>query len=225
MRRIFAPLLFMALLASPAAAQTVVSLAATGTVQVPPDQMTASLTVQANAASAAAAQKQVNITMAKALTESRAAAQVTATTAGYNVQDTSAKQNGTQFQATQELDLTIPAAGGAAPDNFTALLGRLQGQGLLLNGLDGGLSAAGRAQAQNTAIAGAIHGVQDQAALVAKTLGQHAGIMKTLNVSLDNPGPMPMRMMAMASAAPPPQAAPGPVTVTASVSAEIALTP
>jgi uncharacterized protein YggE len=227
MKRFCLALLIAAGLASPAIAQTTLNLSANATVLAPPDEMTASLTVQANAGSAAAAQGKVNMLMGKALAEARATAGITATTAEYSVQDTSEKQNGTAFQASQSLTLTMPAPGTTPPAAFTALLGQLQAQNLQLNNLAGDLSAAGRQQAANQAITAAIGQVQAQAAMVAKTLGEKVQSIKTLNINADGPGPVtPMRMMAMAAPqAAPPQAAPGPVAINANVNAEILLGP
>jgi uncharacterized protein YggE len=192
-----------------------------------PDEITASLTVQASARAASTAQADVNKVMQKALAAARAVAGVTAATAEYNVnQTTNDAGTITGYQASQTLNLTMPAPGGAPPSAFTDLVGQLQNEGLLLNSLDGDLSPAGRQAAGTQAINTAIKQVQAQAAGIAKTLGESVGPMKTLSVSLDNGGPvMPMRMMAMATASAPPQAAPGPVSVSATVSAEIALAP
>jgi uncharacterized protein YggE len=228
MRQFLAVVLVLAGLAGPAAAQTVLSLSATGTVLAAPDEITASLTVQASARQAATAQADVNKVMAKALAAARDVAGVTATTADYNVNQTNNDAGTvTGYQASQTLNLTMPAPGGTPPSAFTDLVGQLQNEGLLLNSLDGDLSPAGRQAAGTQAINAAIKQVQAQAACIAKTLGESVGPMKTLNVSLDNGGPvMPMRMMVMAApASAPPQAAPGPVSVSATVSAEIALAP
>lgn len=212
--------------AHPAAAQTVLTLAASGQATVPPDEMVASLTVQESAAQAAAAAAAVNAAMRQALAAARAVAGVTAATADYNEQATT-DDNGrpTGFQASQTLNLSMPAPAGSPPAAFTDLVGRLQQTGLLLNQLDGDLSDAGQAAAQQAAITDAIHQLQATAARVAAALGDRVTGIKTLQVNLQDSGPvMPRQMMAMAApAAPPPQAAPGPVTVTANVSADIEL--
>jgi uncharacterized protein YggE len=224
MKYLFAALLLAALLAGPAGAETVLQLSATGIATAVPDETTASLTVQATAPTAGAAQAQVNQAMGKALAAARAVDGVVATTAGYSVQDSSQKQDGSQFQASQSLTLTIPAPGGAPPAAFTALVGGLQAKNLLLNNLDGDLSVAGRAAAQAQAITDAINRIKQQAAQVAGTLGEKVGTIKTINLQTDS-GPMPRMGAMMAMAAPAPQAAPGPVTVTANINAEIALVP
>jgi len=227
MKQVLATAFLSACLASPAAADTVLSLSATGSDIVIPDQMVASLAVQCSGHTARDAAAATNTAMAKALAQARAVPGVTATTADYSETSLS-DQNGhvTGYQASQSLDLTMAAPGGAPPPAFTELTGRLQEAGLLLNELDGNLSPAGADAAQRAAITDAIHRLNATAAAVAATLNDQVGAIKTLQLDLQSPGPvMPVRMMAMAvAAAPPPQAAPGPITVTATINAEISLT-
>jgi uncharacterized protein YggE len=217
--------LFLALLPCPAHAQTLLHLSATGQVVVLPDQMVADFTVQETAPGAPAAQAAVNRLMAKALAAARAVPGVVATTSGYNVfQPDSDKP---EYQASQTLDLTIPAQGGTPPPAFTDLAGRLQQDGLLLNTLDGQLSTQGADAANAAAVTDAIHRLRAEAAAIAATLGDKPGPIQVLTVDSGNPAPvMPGRMMmALQAQAPPPQAAPGPVTVQANIAAVVALTP
>jgi uncharacterized protein YggE len=217
-----------------APAQTVLSLSATGNNTVDPDQIVASLDVQSNAKTASRAQAEVNREMQQALAAVHSLAGVTATTGDYSVfQNSPDNPSGNAssepvYQASQNLQLSMAAAAGVPPAAFTALVGRLQQQGLLLNTLDGNLSDQGQAAAQAGAINDAIHQIQAQAAAIAATLGEHVGKIKSLNVNINSPGPIlrpaPMMMMA-AAAAPPPQAAPGKVTIQANVNATIDLTP
>ena len=209
-------------------AQTVLNLSANGSNSVEPDQIVASLNVQASSATAARAQAQVNAEMKQALAAARGVTGVTANTGDYSVyQSTPDNSPKIAYQASQDLQLSMAAAGGVPPTAFTALVGQLQQQGLLLNTLDGNLSAAGQAAAQKAAIDDAIHQIQAEAAGIAATLGEHVGKIQSLNVNVNLPGPVlrgaPMMMMATA-AAPPPQAAPGKVAIQANVSATIDLT-
>jgi uncharacterized protein YggE len=195
-----------------AAAPTVLTVSANGSNTVAPDQMVASLDVQSSAAGAAQAQAAVNREMKQALAAARGTAGMTAKTV---------------YQASQSLSLSMAAPNGIPPAAFTSLVGQLQSQGLLLNSLDGNLSAAGQEAANQGAIDDALHQIQAQAAAVAATLGEHVGRFQSLSVNLNMPGPIlraPMMMMA-ATAAPPPQAAPGNVTIQANVTATIELTP
>jgi uncharacterized protein YggE len=213
-----------------ARAQTELNLSATGQEQVAPDEMVASLTVQGASASAAVAQAQVNQGMQKALGLAKGVAGVDATTGNYSVAQVS-PASGTgpvTFQASQELQLTMPAPGGVPPGAFTALLGELQQNGLLLNDLEGDLSRAGRDAAVQAAITDALQQMQAQAATIATDLHEQVGVIKSLSVNNVQPprfpGPQGGLVM-MAAAAPPPQAAPGKVSVEADVGATIELTP
>jgi uncharacterized protein YggE len=203
-----------------ARAQTVLSLSATGSVVTLPDEMEASLNVQQDAASAAAAQDAVNRLMAKALASARKVHGVTATTADYNVFQTQAPA----YQATQTLNLTMAAAGGVPPPAFTNLAGQLQQDGLQLNSLDGELSASGADAASQAATIDALRRLRSEANAIAAALGDKVGEMKTITIDSNNQGPV-MPGFAMAMKAAPPQAAPGPVTVQVTVEATIILTP
>jgi uncharacterized protein YggE len=215
-------------LAATARAQTLLSLSATGRERVAPDEMVASLQVQATATHAAAAQDEVNIAMKKALDLARAVPGVIATTNGYNVfkntpDDAKAPP---KFQASQNLQLVISAPQGSPPDGFSELLAQLQQNGLLLNNLDGDLSRDGQMRVQEVAIGDAIGQIQAQAAMIAGRLKENIGEIKTLNVNTDGQGPLipTPRMMMLSAAMARPQAAPDKVTVQADVSATIALT-
>jgi uncharacterized protein YggE len=213
--------------AIPARAQTELNLAATGQKLVEPDEMTASLQVQAASTRAATAQADVNSAMQKALALAKAVAGVTATTGAYSVfEDTSDNTKPPKFRASQSLQLVMPAPGGVPSENFAALVGRLQENGLLLNNLDGDLSSSGQRNAEKEAIADAIGQIQAQAAMIADNLKKNVGEIKTMNVNVNMPRVImgAPRAMMMAAAMPPPQAAPDKVTVQADVSATIELT-
>lgn len=210
-----------------AQAQTALNLAALGAKTVTPDEIAASLNVQATAPEAAQAQAAVNRGMANALALAKTVAGLTATTGSYNVYESTADhgERKPSFQASQGLQLVMAAPGGVPPDAFTGLVGQLQDNGLLLNSLAGDLSDSGRSDAEQAAIIDAIHHIQAQAAAIAATLNETVGRIELLNVSLNTPGPMPYGGPVMMMAAQPaPQAIPGKMTVQANVSATIALT-
>ncbi len=211
--------------AARAAPQTVLTLSATGSVTVVPDQMVASLEAQGAASTAAQAQNEVNRLMAAALAQARATAGVTAFTADYSVSENDPTENQKPgYQASQTLNLTIPAPGGAPPAAFTALVGKLQQEGLLLDTLDGQLSAGGADAARRAATIDALHRLKADADAIAAALGDKAGEIQTLSIDAGNPGPIAPRMMMMAAAAAP-QAAPGPVTIQVTAEANITLAP
>ncbi len=223
MRRIVTLATLFGFAALPAGAQTVLTIAATGQAETAPDEAVASLTAQANAPDAATAQGDVNAAMTKALAEVRAVPGLKATTGGYQtIQMTDSQTQRISFQASQSLQLTMPAAGGVPAPGLTALLDRLQQQGLLLNELDGDLSATARAAAEQAAILAALGRIEAQAEAVAAQLHERVGPMKTLNVNAaQSPGPVPM--LAMARAAVAPVSAPGNIQVSADVTATIEL--
>ncbi len=223
--RIWLAALLLCFCAGAASAQTILTLSAIGNTVTQPDQITASLTAQMQAPAAAAAQAALNRLMAKALAEVNQVNGVKAVTGGYNVAEldpgNSAKP---QYQASQDVALTMAAPGGAPPAAFTALTGQLQAQGLLLESLSGGLSAAGEDAARAAATVDGIHRLQAQAEAAAQALGLAVGSINSVTISGNSPGPMPMRMMA-AMAAPAPQIASGPVTVSVTIDATVALKP
>jgi uncharacterized protein YggE len=212
----------------PARAQTELNLAATGQKLVEPDEMIASLQVQAASSRAATAQADVNSAMQKALALAKAVSGVTATTSSYSVfEDASDSAKPPKFRASQSLQLVMPAPGGVPPDRFTALVGQLQQNGLLLNSLDGDLSSSGQTNAEQGAIADAIGQIQAQAAMIADNLKKNVSEIKTLNVNVNMPQVImraPQAMMKAAEMPTPPQAAPDKVTIQANVSATIELT-
>ena len=213
-----------------AAAPTVLTVSANGSNTLEPDQIVASLNVQSSAADAATAQAAVNRAMKRALDAAREVTGVTTTTGDYSVYVNSPDPGSTAkpvYQASQSLSLTMAAPDGIPPAAFTHLAGELQGQGLLLNSLDGNLSDRGQAAAQQGAIDDALHQIQAQAAAIAASLSEHVGRFQSLNVNVNSPGPVirAAPMMMMAAAAPPPQAAPAKVTIQANVTATIELTP
>ncbi|MDE2239035.1 MAG: SIMPL domain-containing protein [Rhodospirillales bacterium] len=211
-------------LALPAAAQTALTLNASGTAQAAPDEAVANFNAQAVMPDAASAQATVNQSVTNALTEAKNVPGVVVTTGGYNTYATTQDSQKPQYTAEQSFTLTQPAAGGVPDKAFTSLLAKLQADGLLLNGLSGGLSQAGQNKAQRAAIDDALVQLRTEADGIAATLHKKVGALKTLNVDAGGgPTPPMPRMMMMAAAAPAPQSAPDKITVTANVSAVIEL--
>lgn len=209
-----------------AAAQTNVTLSVTGTDVTQADQVVATLTAQTNAGTASAAQATLNRLMGKALAEAKVLAGVSAVTGSYNVaQIDSGDGAKPQFQASQDITLTMPAPGGNPPAAFTQLAGQLQVQGLLMQSIGGSLSARGEDAARAAATVDGIHRLQAQAQAVAQTLGEVVGGITTLSLNSAYSGPVPMRAMVAMAAAPAPEISPGPVTVTVNIDATVALKP
>ncbi|MBU6420306.1 MAG: SIMPL domain-containing protein [Proteobacteria bacterium] len=213
-------------LALPAAAQTALTLNASGAAQAAPDEAVANFNAQAVKPDAASAQAAVNQDVAKALADTKSVPGVVVTTGGYNTYATTQDGQMPQYTAEQSFTLTQPATGGVPDKAFTSLLAKLQADGLLLNGLSGGLSQAGQNKARRAAIDDALAQLRAEADGIAAALHKKVGALKTLNVDTGG-GPMPPtpRGIMMAAAAPAPQFAPDKITVTANVSAVIELTP
>lgn len=228
MNRLFVLVPLVASLATPASAQTILSLTASGSAIAAPDQAVAQFEVQATKPNAAAAQAAVNEATAKALTAAKAVQGVTVTTSHYNtytvVPD---KQTKPAFTAQQSLTLVQPAQDGVPDAAFSHLLASLQSDGLLLTSLDGDLSTDGARKLQTAATLDALTQLHKEAASIADALHEKIGTLQSLSV--DTAGgfapPIGPRMMAMAASAAPPQSAPDNMTATTRVSAKITLTP
>lgn len=216
----------LTILASPAAAQTILSLSAQGTATAAPDEAVAHFQVQATKPDAAAAQAAVNQAVAKALAAARTVTGVTATTSGYNTYSVVPEhQTQPAFTAEQNLTLVQPNAGGVPDAGFAHLLTKLQSDGLLLTGLSGDLSSASTAKLQQEAVRNALNTLREEAQNIANSLHKKVGPLQSLTVGTEgNPiPPMFMGARAIAMSAPPPQSAPDDVNVTARVSAKIEL--
>ena len=214
-------------MALPAMAKTILSLNATGTAQTVPDEAVATFEAQATAPGAGDAQNTVNQQVAKALAAIHAISSVTATTSGYNTYAIMPDhQTSPEFTTTQNLTLMQPAAGGVPNAAFNNLLAKLQSEGLLLTGLRGDLSIAGRQHLQREAMRDALAQLHEDAKTIADSLHMKIGALQALNVDAnsDFASPVGPRVMALPAAAPP-QSAPEAVSITARVNAKIDLEP
>lgn len=228
MKRLLLLVPVMSLFAAPVMAQTILSLGATGSAQGEPDEAVANFQIQAIRGDAASAQAAVNQAMAKALTEAKTVSGVVATTSGYsNYSIRGDHQTQREFTAEQTLTLVQKAQNGVPDQAFSALLGKLQSEGLMLEGLSGALSKTGMQTVQREALHEALVNLRAEAEDIAATLHKKVGALQTLAVDNDSGpiGPRFPRMMAAAAAAPVPQSAPAQITVTSRVSAKIVLDP
>ncbi|MBW4089966.1 MAG: SIMPL domain-containing protein [Proteobacteria bacterium] len=204
------------------AADTVLSLSATAAVSVPPDVLTANLRASAEAPGAERAQAEVNRAIATALAAARAVPGVQATTAGYATwQRPPGSPGGGAWQASQGLVLT--SHDGPA---LLGLLGRLQAQGLAVDQLGWGLSAAARQAARDRATDAALGRLRGRAMAAARVLGLRFGSFRMVRLgAAPEIGPRPMFATAMRAGAPPPSAVATDVAVSATVSADVLLLP
>lgn len=210
-----AVLLIVAILlpgAAMAQPETRLRLSESGSVTLAPDEVVASLRIEARARTAAQAQDQVNRAMAAALATARAVDGVRATTGHYNARTERERQ---EFVAQQSLNLR----GGEA---LVALAGRLQGEGLLLDHISWQLSEATARRGRDEATRAAIRAVQERGAAIAQDLGMRVGALTQLYVDASPEArPLAMAMAGRASAAPSVTAED--LTVTARVTADLLL--
>jgi predicted secreted protein len=209
-------------LAAPAArADTILRLSVTATVTAMPDELVAQLTANADAATAGAAQQQVNQMVEAALGAAKPLSAVTASTTQYSVwHETDPKDI---WHASQGIALRSHDGGG-----LLTLIGTLQQQGLAVGDLGWQLSPALSEKTYEQAIAKAIDLLTARADAVASLLHLTTTGFRSVSVGEDGGGPPQpvgmMRMMAMApTAAPPPSAKADAVTVSATVSGEAEL--
>ncbi|HWX47377.1 MAG TPA: SIMPL domain-containing protein [Roseomonas sp.] len=207
--------------AETAPAETVLSLAESAEVLRAPDEIRATLRVEARGANAAAVQSQVNGIMAKALEQARSVREVQASTGGYWTHRDNGKNNWTASQA-----LTLR---GNAPGPLLELAGALQEQGLVMGGLDWSLSRPQEIAARQEAGRMAIEALRERAEAVAGQLGMRVVNLRSLRLDAATQ-PVPRMAMAMMAArqdkaAPPPVSAPDAVPVSATATAEFVLRP
>jgi uncharacterized protein YggE len=221
------PAVLLLAAAAPAGANTVLHLDETATVTAHPDELDASLRVEATAPTAAEAQRRVNTAMAAALAAAKAVEGVTINAGGYYVWHVGpTPQDRTErWQATQSLDLT--SHDGVA---LLKLVGDLQQKGLATNQLGWRLSDAAAQAAQQQATRKAIGLLRGRAEEVAGLLDLTFGSFSEVRLNGSRPMPIMLQRMAVApmaaaAPAPPPSAEASDVNVTATVDADAVLLP
>lgn len=217
--------LMLLLAAAPACASTLLHLAQTATVMVPPDELDASLRAQATSANAAEAQQRVNAMMADALARARQVAGVTVSTSGYTVWHTGpTPQDRTGHWLAGET-LTLKSHDGPA---LLKLAGALQQKGLAMQQLEWRLSRQAEQKAHAAATKQAISQLRGRIDEAAGLLGLRFESFKDVQLNVP-PTPVFPRMMgvamATAAAAPPPSAVGQDIAVTATVEADAILLP
>jgi predicted secreted protein len=219
------------LLAAPATARadTVLHLAETATVQARPDELAATLQVQATAPSAAEAQARINALAADALARVREAVGVTAQTGVYDVFRPAPpgpqehRPAGDTWQATQSI--TLHGTDGAA---VLALVGALQQKGLAVTQLGWRLSADAERTARQAATRQALQALRGRVDEAAGLLGLKFVEFREVRLDAARPQPFMPRMLAAAAspgAAPPPSAMAEDTPVSATAEADALLRP
>lgn len=233
MRRALFALLLLPALAAPTATparadeapRTKLRLAESAEIAVRPDELHATLAVEARASTAAAAQAAVNRAMAAALERAHAVPGLVASTGGYQVWRSGERSTATPaWQASQTLELT---AKDAAP--LLELAGTLQGQGLAVRQLGWRVSRDLYRSTRERATEQAVQGLTARAERMAGLLG--LAFERFASVELDAQSPPSPRFRAMpapmaaAASAPPPVVEAEEVRIGASVSGEALLRP
>ena len=205
---------------------TKLDLTGSGSVEAPPDQLTASFRAQSRDSSAAAAQQAVNTQVHKAAELAEQAGGVTAAILHYSVSEIRGEKEkqASSWSASQTMTFTAPDGKTLLP-----LTGKLQANGLLLEGLEWSLSPQKQQTLLLEAEKAAVADLKKQAATLAASLGLHVVRFATVSVS-GTPFPRPMFMAAMAArsvadAAPPPSSTMETQTVRASANATVLLAP
>jgi predicted secreted protein len=201
---------------APAPGTTEIRLTQQATRTMAPDRLRAELRVEAKGSDARLIQAEINRHMQAALAKAKAHPDVTAETGSYSVSHDFSVQNRQVWQGDQTLILTSPDFSG-----LLALAGEMQGDGLLVSGMNFFLAHETLAAAQSELTSSALAGLKARAEEVAKDLGLRLDRFKDITVgnANANTNPVPlMRMQAMAPAAmPPPVAQAGDATVSLSV--------
>lgn len=214
--RCFMGAVALVLLAGPVSAETVLRLSETARVSVRPDELSASMRAEAQSPEATKAQNAVNVAMGKALATARAVSGLSGNTGGYQVYQV--QQPNPHWLAAQTLDFA-----GADGDAVLGLVGHLQEQGLMVQGLNWRLAEATAAKAREQATEKALGALRARAEAAAKILGLKFDSFR--EVRLDGvaaPRPVP-RMVNAAMAIAAPVAEAGDVDVAATVEADAIL--
>jgi predicted secreted protein len=186
----------------PSTPSVAVTGAATGTVQN--DRMQATVRVEADNASAAAAASEVNARMAKALARAKSAPAVEAKSAGYSTWQTWEKGKPSKWKVVQSLQLTSTDFAALA-----ALISRLQDEdGLLISGMGFSVSPETRRKAEDALTREAIRSWQQRAATAADALGYASWRAGRITVMSGDHAPIPRQEMMMRAQAAPAGGAP-----------------
>ena len=216
------PLLALAasLSVTPAAAETLLKLSEAAHIAVHPDRLNASLRAEANTATPAEAQAQVNAAITEALRAAHQVPGIEASTGFYQVWQ--GPKPSVLWHAAQSLDLGS-SDGGA----LLRLVGAQQARGLALERLAWVVAPATAREAQSAATKQALSRLQARAEEAAGILGLHFLSFREVRLGGSRPPPMPgprvMAMAAAASSAPPPSAEAQDVDVDASVEGDALL--
>ncbi|OUJ16443.1 hypothetical protein HK28_12185 [Acetobacter sp. DsW_063] len=178
------------------AAGTQLELTGTGTVDASPDRLTATLVARGVAPDAATAQSRANDIVRKAMAAIASVDGVNGAADSYSVSPPGANDTAKGWEARQTIHVVAFGSDALLP-----LVGRLQAQGLLLDGLGWSLSPAREKELSKQATKLALDNMREKARDAATDLGMK--VASIAEISLETPfGPRPVMLMAarMASA-------------------------
>jgi uncharacterized protein YggE len=204
---------------------TLLTLSATGRVSVTPDQLTATMSAEASAASPAAASAAVNRMVAAARKSVEASPPVRLEAQDFSVSREAPQtpdKGAPAWQAGQTLRLTAPGAAAV----LLHLVGTLQQQNLVTQAIDWEVAPATLTERRQQAAEAALKNLTAAAQADARALGLHLARFRSINVITDEPGPVPMMRTMVARAAPSPESdAPQDASLSVTVSGEAWLIP
>lgn len=210
--------------------ETLVDLSATEQIEVQQDLLTATLRYESENPSARTLQNEINSHMKEALEIAQKFETVQASTQGYNVYQYDPHRHKKSlpskkiWRGSQGLRLKSKNS-----DDLLELVGRIQGTGLTMNGLNYSISPELLEETRNNLLEAALKKLQIKAQRIAKALDKTKSAL--LHVTVDSGGysPMPMRGRAMAMSdmaeMSAPVAAPGQSNVNLTVSAKALIKP
>jgi len=193
---------------------------------VPRDRIHASVRVEAEGTDPVKVQAEVNRHMAEALALAKQEPSLTIETSGYSVyqEPPATKDAAPKWRASQSATMT-----GKDFAATLAVVGALQGAGLLVEGLSFDLTTETLRAVEDDMTTQALTGLRDRAEHVAGDLGMKIERYKSIEIGNATTGggrPMP-RMMSMATSAKaaPPAAEAGESTVSLTVEAQVIMAP
>lgn len=222
-RSVTAGVVIVLLSTAPACARTLLHLAQSATVMVPPDELDASLRAEASSANAAEAQSRVNTMVTEALAQARKVVGVAVSTSGYTVWRVgpTPQDHSEHWQAGQTLELK--SHDGKA---LLQLAGALQQKGLAMQQLEWRLSHQAEQKAHAEATKQAISELRGRIDEAAGLLGLRFESFRNVQLGVPKTPVFPRMMAAaMPAAAPPPSAVAQDLAVTATVEADAILVP
>jgi predicted secreted protein len=188
----------LAQLAPPFGEVPTVTVSASASTQVANDRAHAALRAEAEAPDVAAAARQVNATIARAVARVKSAPGMALQTSGYSTYAITEKGRTQRWRVVQYLNVDSENLEGLA-----ALVSRLQAEdGLLVSGMSFALTREAREKAEYQLVREAVQSWQRRAGEAARALGFASWRAGHVTVSASEPGrPVPMMRMAAAAVA------------------------